>query len=196
MATISFNPQLTTSPKSTFLASTQGYIQGAFLDDTTSRMWLDAGKIASTVATAVWGAMAMTESVPAPGTGNMGNPLTIATGATNLTAFTVFNQASNGLIVPGNNVQQYTAGMSISYFRLGSNARIAVQCDPALAAALDTGTTIQAVQWDYTNQKLIAYTTGTALPVKVLSVNTNSQIVVNTGGLLTWGAGSVAIIQI
>jgi len=196
MANISFNPQLTTSPQSTFLSQTQGYIQGSFLDDTTSRMWLAAGQIASTVTAAVWGAMAMTESVPAPGSENLGNPLTIATSATNLTAFTVFNQASNGLIVPGNSVQQYDAGMTISYFRLGSNARIAVQCDSTLAAALDSGTTIQQVQWDYTNQKLIAYTTGTALPVKVLSVNTNSQIVNNASGTLTWVSGAVAIIQI
>ena len=191
MANITFNPQLTSSPASTFLSNTQGYIQGAFLDDPSARMWLCAGQIASTVTQPVWGA------VPAPGSETLGNALTLSTALASLTAFTVFNQAPNGIITPGNTVQQYDAGMSISYFRLGSNARIAVQCDSTLAAALDSGATNQAVDWDYTNQKLIA-SGGTTIPVKVLSVNTNSQIVdYNSGtGALTWVSGAVAIIQI
>lgn len=196
MANITFNPQLTTAPASSFLSNTQGYIQGSVLDDPTSRMYLNAGIIASTVTGAVWGGMGITESVPAPGSETTGGVLTIATAYTDLTGFTVFNQASNMIITPGNSVQQADAGMSISYFRFGSNARIAVQCDATLAAALDAGTIIQQVAWDFTNQKLIAYTSGTALNAKVLSVNTNSQIVVDTSGVLTWGSGAVAIIQI
>lgn len=193
---VSFNPQLTTSPANSFQQSTQGYYQGSFLDDPSSRMYLSAGQIASSVTGPVYGGMAVTEGVPAPGSETLGNPLTLSTGVAGLTAFTVFNQSNNMIIVPGNSVQQSVAGMTISYFRLGSNARIAVQCDSTLAAALDSGAINQQVLWDFTNQKLIAYTTGTALPVKVLSVNTNSQIVVNTAGVLTYATGAVAIIQL
>lgn len=194
--TISFDPQATTSPSSSFLSNTQGYVQGNYLDDPSTKNWLTQGLIASTVTAPVYGGIGLTESVPAPGSETQGNILTIATAYTNLTAFCVFNQANNMIITPGNSVQQAQAGMSAAYFRFGSNARIAVECDATLAAALDAGTTIQQVQWDFTNQKLIAYTTGTALACKVLSVNTNSRVVVNTSGVLTWSTGPVAIIQI
>ncbi len=195
MPTISFNPQLTTSPANPFLVETEGYVQGAYFDDPTTRQWLTTGMIASSVTGPVYGGMALTENVNAPNSNQGGNSLILAAGYTALTAFSVFNQASNMIIVPGNSAQLATAGMSISYFRLGSNARIAVQCNATLANALDAGATNQQVSWDFVNQILIPFAT-TALPVKVLSVNTNSKIVVNTGGVLTYSTGAVAIIQI
>lgn len=195
MPNISFNPQLTTSPANPFLIQTEGYVQGAYFDDPTTRQWLTTGMIASSVTGPVYGGMTLTENVNAPNTNQGGNSLVLASGYATLTAFSVFNQASNMIIVPGNSVQQADAGMSISYFRLGSNARIAVQCNATLANSLDTGATNQQVSWDFTNQILIPFAT-TALPVKVLSVNTNSKIVVNTGGVLTYSTGAVAIIQI
>ena len=198
---ISFNPQATTCPGSSFLQSTMGYVQGSFLDDPTSRMYLAAAQVASTVTQPVWGAMAITEGVALDSTsgGQVGGGLTLATNSASTTGFTVFNQAANGIIVPGNTVQQYTAGMTISFFRLGSNARIVVQVDPSVVASLDAGAINQQVSWDYTNQKLVAFNaTPGALPCKVLSVNTNSKIVsYNAGtGALTWTAGAVAVIQI
>ncbi len=195
MPTISFNPQLTTSPANPFLVQTEGYVQGAYFDDPTTRQWLTTGMIAASVTGPVYGGMALTENVNAPNSSQGGNSLILAAGYSTLTAFSVFNQASNMIIVPGNSAQMATAGMSISYFRLGSNARIAVQCNATLANALDAGAINQQVSWDFTNQELIAFST-TALPVKVLSVNTNSKIVVNTGGVLSYSTGAVAIIQI
>lgn len=193
---VSFDPQLTTSPANSFLTNTQGYVQGTALDDPSSRMYLESGTVASTVTGPVYGGMAISETVPAPGSETGGGILTLATSEANTTGFTVNNQANNMVIVPGNTVQQSVAGMSASFFRFGSNARIAVQCDTTLAAALDSGLVNQQVQWDYTNQKLIAYSSGTALPVKVLSVNTDSKTVLDTSGVLTWEVGAVAIIQL
>lgn len=198
---VSFNPQLTTSPSVSFLPSTEGYVQGSFLDDTTSRMYLSAAQIASSVTQPVWGAMAITEGTGLDSSvgGTVGGGLTLATNAATTTGFTVFNQANNGVIVPGNSVQQYVAGMTISFFRLGSNARIAVQLDPTILSSLDAGAVNQQVSWDYTNQKLVAFNaTPGALPCKVLSVNSNSKIVnYKSGtGALTWTTGAVAIIQI
>ena len=195
--TISFNPQLTTSPQSSFQVDTKGFVQGAFFDDPTTRLQLASGKIASTVTQPVWGGMTVSEGVNAPNTNQGGNPLTLAANYAGVTAFTVFNQANNMIIVPGNTVQQAVAGMDISYFRLGSNARIAVQCSAALANALSAGLTNQKVSWDFVNQILIPFSV-TALPVKVLEVNTNSQIVnYNAGtGALTYAIGACALIQI
>ena len=194
---INFNPQLTTSPQNTFQVETEGYVQGAYFDDPTTRMWLLQGQLASTVAQPIWGGMAIAEGVNAPNTNRGGNPLTLATGYTQYGGFTVFNQASNMVVTPGNSVQISVAGMSVSYFRQGSNARIAVQCNSTLAAAIDAGLTNQEVSWDFTNQILIPFST-TALPVKVLSVNTNSKIVSynSTTGAVTYTTGTCAIIQI
>lgn len=194
---ISFNPQLTTSPLNTFQVETEGYVQGSYFDDPSTRQWLLAGQLASTVAQPIWGGMSISEMVNAPNTNQGGNTLELAAAYASLTGFTVSNQANNMVIVPGNSAQIAVAGMSMNYFRLGSNARIQVLCDSTLAAALDAGLTNQQVSWDFTNQKLIAFST-TALPVKVLSVNTNSKVIsYNSGtGAVSWVAGTCAVIQI
>ncbi|MEK7916633.1 hypothetical protein AAB988_29485 [Burkholderia contaminans] len=196
---ISFNPMLTGSPTGTFRLDTEGYVQGAFMDDPASNPWLASGLIATTVTQPVWGGMAITESVAAPNQNGLGNPLVLAANNAGVTGFTVINRSYNAILTPGNNVPQLSAGMTAMFFRTGSNARIAVQCDATLAANLDNGTIIQQVSWDFTNQKLITYSSGVgALACKVLSVNTNSKIVsYNSGtGALTWTQGPAAIIQI
>ncbi|WP_232477619.1 hypothetical protein [Caballeronia calidae] len=144
--------------------------------------------------------MAITEQVNAPGENQMGNTIDLAANSASLTGFTVFNRGNNMIITPGNNVPQAGPGMSIMYFRTGSNARIAVQCDNTLAGSLDAGNVNQAVSWDFTNQKLIAFSSGVgALACKVLLVTTNTSKIVNYNsgtGALTWTTGYVALIQI
>ncbi|WP_320533658.1 hypothetical protein [Robbsia andropogonis] len=199
MATVSFDPMQTSAPQNSFLLSQQGYVAGAFLDDPSSRMWLLSGRIASSVTGAVYGGLPITEGINAPGENAFGNTLTLAASNSAITAFTVFNQAHNMMIVPGNSAQMATAGMTISYFRLGSNARIVVPVDTSLIATLDSGATNQQVSWDFTNNKLIAYSsTVGALACKVLAVDTNSALVEvdSTTGALSWTTGAVAIIQI
>ncbi|ATF87564.1 hypothetical protein [Burkholderia gladioli] len=199
MAQISFNPMQTSAPTGTFRLDTEGYVQGAFLDDPSSNMWLSSGIIAASVTQPVWGGMPITENVAAPNQNGLGNSLVLAANNAGVTGFTVFNRAYNAILTPGNNVPLLVAGMTAMFFRTGSNARIAVQCDATLAANLDTGAVNQQVSYDFTNQKLIAYNSGVgALACKVLSVNTNSKIVsYNSGtGALTWTQGAAAIIQI
>lgn len=195
---ISFNPMLTTNAQNSFVVDTDGLIQGAMYDDDPAiLMSLFSGLVASTVAQPVWGGMAISEYVPTIGQAGMGANLEIATAYTNITGFTVFNAAYNMVQTPGNTVQIAVAGMTTSYFKLGSNAQIVVQCDPTLATALESGLVNQQVSWDFVNQKLIAFST-TALPVKVQSVNTNSQIVsYDSGtGAVTWTQGTAAVILI
>lgn len=200
--TVSFNPQLMTSPTNTFLQSTEGYVQGTTFDDTSSRMWLASGVVASSVTQPVWGGMAITEAVPLVDKNALGSSLTLASAAGNVTGFTVFDQAHNMIIVPGNSVQQSVAGMTINYYRFGSNIRIAVGVLSTLVATLDTGAINQALYWDPALQQLTASGTAGAfaLPAttKILSLNSNSKTIsYNSGtGALTWTTGNAAIIQI
>ena len=180
---ISFNPQLTTSPANSFLLQTEGYVQGSFFsDDPAIRLSLLAGQLAATVGGSVWGGMAITENVQAPNSNQSGNSLVLATSVANTTAFSVFNQASNMIIVPGNSVQLAVAGMSMNYFRLGSNATIAVQCDPSLAANLDAGAINQQVSWDFKDSVLQTYNASTAT-VSVTSITSSYS---STTGLYTF----------
>lgn len=198
MGNISFNPNLTSAPQGTFTTSTQGYIQGDFVDDPSIRMELASGILDASINQPVWGGMAIQELVPLTGEGSLGSTLKLATSVATLTGFNVFTQAYNMIIVPGNSVQTATAGMTSNFFRLGSGARIKVQCSPALVAAVEGGAINQQVQWDFANQQLIPFAAGTAAPVKILSVNTNSKVVsFNPGtGAVSWVAGSAAVIQI
>lgn len=192
MANISFNPQLTSAPQNSFLLETEGFVQGAFFDDPSARLWLAMGQIDASVTQAIWGGMAITEYVPTSNA--QGNTLKLATSpASNITAFTVFNQANNMIITPGNTVQQADAGMSMAYFRLGSNARIAVQCDTSLASALDGNATNQQVSWDFNNQVLTAYDASTAT-VSVTSMTNSYASNVNTIAIVCAAASNVGAV--
>jgi hypothetical protein len=200
--TVSFNPQAMTSPTNTFLQSTEGYVQGATLDDTSARMWLNSGVVAASVTQPVWGGMAITEEVATVNANALGNSLVLASAAGNVTGFTVFDQSHNMIIVPGNSVQQSVAGMTINFFRFGSNIRIAVGVQASLVATLDSGAVNQALYWDPALQQLTASGTSGAfaLPAttKILSLNSNSKTIsYNSGtGALTWTTGNAAIIQL
>ena len=197
---ISFNPALTTSATNSFLLDTQGYTVGTFYnDDPAIRMSLTSGQLASTVSQPVWGGLLISESVPAINSGVMGNVIAIGTADTNYAGFTVFNQAYNMALVPGNSVPIAVANMTVNYFRKGSNAQIALACSTALSTAIEGGFTNQQVSWNYTTQQLDVYnaTTG-ALPVLVLKVNNNSKVPSynSTTGAVTWTVGPAVIIQI
>ena len=200
--TVSFNPQLTTSPSNNFQQSTEGYVQGATFDDTSSRMWLTSGVVASSVTQPVWGGMAITEEVATVNANALGNSLVLASAAGNVTGFTVFDQAHNMIIVPGNTVQQSVAGMTVNYYRFGSNIRIAVGVLSSIVATLDSGAINQMLYWDPALQQLTASGTSGAfeLPAttKILSLNSTSKTIsYNSGtGALTWTTGNAAIIQI
>jgi hypothetical protein len=197
---ITFNPNLTTAPSGNFLASTQGYFQGDFVDDPSTRMELAAGQIASSVSQPLWGGMALTESVPSAGESALGSSLTLASSAGNLTGFSVFTQGYNGVIVPGNSVQLYAPGQTLNFFRLGSGARIKVAVLASEVASLEGGAVNQTLYWDPSLQQLTASGTSGAITlpsgVLVLSVNTNSKVVSYSSGVASWAAGAVAVIKI
>jgi len=90
------------------------------------------------------------------------------------------------------------SGGLVNFYRLGSLARVALAADPALAAAVETGTTPITVPlyWDATNLRVTA-TVGTNLliPVKLLAVKgAGCMLPVYTAatGFVTWNYNGAA----
>ncbi len=199
---ITFNPSATLTGNNSFQTQSQGYIQGAFLDDPVSRMWVLQGSIAAGTTQPVWGGIPITESIASLAASTLqtaANTLSIPTTVAAITGFTLFNRAHNMLITPGGPVPQASVGMTVAYARFGTNLRIPVQCSQALATALENGAINQTVTWDFTNNRLGTFASGdTALPVKVLHVDSNSKVVIydSTTGALSWAYGYAALIQI
>lgn len=195
-SSISFNPMLTTSAADTFLLSTAGYTQGDFLADPAARMWLVEGQVVNTASAPLWAGIPVTETTPASGATTSSTPtIAAATAETNITAFTVANQAYAGVIVPGSTAPLWYAGMTMSYLRLGSNARIVVAVDSGAVSALTGAATDVTVYWDFVNNAL-TNSGSTALPVKFRGIDSNSKVFTYSSGSATWSVGSVAIIQI
>jgi hypothetical protein len=159
---ISISPYATTSPSSTFLQQTQGYVQGAMMDDPAVRMELTAGVLKSTATVPVWPGVALQEFVNIPtmsgsGADGIGAPVIQAASATTITAWCVGNQNNSMVITPGNTVPLAGVNSDVHYMRTGSNARIAVQCAQSLLGSLATSAVSGLVSWDFTNQMLVPY---------------------------------------
>jgi hypothetical protein len=164
ISSVPFNPYATTNAAGSFSVQSAGYVQGVFMDDPAIRYQLATGTVAAAATSAFWGGMAISESV-APATGydrTQGGTINLATAVTNITGFTVFNQAYSMVGSPSSPVPlAANVGASVAFFRTGSNARIAVAMDPSLVS-LDGGLITQQVSWDFNNQVLQPYDASTA----------------------------------
>lgn len=204
MAGITIQPYATNQPQDSFLLQTQGYVQGMILDDPVARMELAQGMLISTASTPLWGGVPVTELINLTGSGSEGLGPTIeaATSQANCTGFCTYTQMMSGVIVPGATAPLYGAGTSTGFFRLGSNARLVVACDPALISTLtgsDGAINSQALYWDTTNYRITLTTSSNwALPtsVRLVSVNTNSKIITYSSGtgLASWSNGDAAVL--
>lgn len=205
---VSINPYATNQPQNTFLLQTQGYVQGTAYDDPTARMELAGGVLASTETLVMWGGVPINELVNVAGSGSdgLGPVVKRSTSQATVTGWSVYNQASSMVIVPGQSAPVTGTGSYVAFFRSGSNIRIAVPVDAALAATLAGGglsITGNALFWSVSNFNVTLVTTGGnfALPTstRLLSVNTNSKII-TTGAAgiapIAWGSGAAAIILI
>lgn len=199
MSASSAFPLAQTNFAGTFSVQSDGFIQGTFMDDPAVRYALCGGIVASTETSPMWGGIAITESIPVPANQNdaLGGIITRAASNAAITGFLVFNQANAMVITPQSPVPLVGSGQTVSFFRLGSGARIAVACDSGLVS--DEGSAIDTqFTWDTTNQKLIAYDGTHAFPGKVLNFNFgNSKTVSYSSPNGTWVSnGNCALIQI
>lgn len=157
---ISINPMLTSNAYGSFSYQSDGFVQGVMMDDPASRFYIDGAPLASTETLPMWGGVAVYNDVaPATPTGTaLGNTLGRATMVSQITGFSIVNQATAWVTSPQSEAPSAASGMTVPYVRLGSNARVAVQCSTALASLASSGTLITGqVSWDFGNQQLIPY---------------------------------------
>jgi len=204
--TISFNPFGTSTPQNTFLNPTQGYIQGTVYDDPTARLELMGGYLASAETIVMWGGRPIGEQINVTAAGasdGLGPAVASATSTATATGWSVW--AASMVLIPGGAYPPVAAvGNFVPFFRYGSNARIAVSCDPALVTSISGGTNVitsQSLYWDVTNYRITLTSSGGnwALPTttKLISTNsTNSKIITYSASQASWTTGAAAIIQI
>lgn len=183
VANVSFNPNLTTVAQGSFNAASAGLVQGTAYPDPAIRFKLAGGLLATTETLPMWGGVGIFTDVPGVTGGSkkqLGPVVGRATALTNLTAFSVFDQAYGMINTPQSPVPLAGSSMQVMYYRLGSGARIAVACDPALISLVGGLTTAQ-VSWDYVNQRLVPYAPAYAgAAMTAITYNSTTGVVVLT----------------
>lgn len=169
VATIPYNPYVTTNAAGSFNVLSGGLWQGMPLDDPSVRNYLAGGVLATSETLPMWGGVAISEAVP----GSTGNPNAVlgsiitrattntVTSANGLTGFSVFQQNYSAVNTPQSPVPLVASGGQVNFYRLGSGARIPVALDPSLIS-LEGSIISSQVSWDFTNQRLQPYDASTA----------------------------------
>jgi hypothetical protein len=149
----------------------------------------------------MWGGVGVYMNIP----GVVGQPNTAfgpqmgradsLSGTKALAGFSVFDQNYTAVTTPQNTVPIVVSGQSVHAYGLGSRARIAVACDPALASLY--GTPIGGnVAWDFTSQMLVPYiaaaltiTSGTYVSATgIITLTMSAPITFSAGAALTLSA--------
>lgn len=196
VANVSFNPFLTTTAVGSFGTTWDGYIQGTAMNDPSVRNYLAGGTLAAAETLPMWGGVGLFESISLNVQGSLVGRATALTGASALAGFSVFDQDHSMINTPQSPVPLAASGMGVTFYRLGSGARIPVACDAGLAALAGTATGT-AVSWDFVNQQLIpfvapdtitagVYTQGTGL----VSLTLNAATTLNPGDTFTVSAAT------
>jgi hypothetical protein len=200
-----FNPYVQTNAAGMFNIESDGYIVGAAMPDPSARNWLAGGWLAATETLPMFGGVAISEAIPQerppvtrPDTA-LGGAIIRATVATigfapgSITGFSVFDQNYAAVNTPQSPCPSVQAGGLVNFYRLGSQARVALAIDPALIS-LEGAIITQQVSWDLANQRIIAFATN-ALPVKILGIKSSNCMVpvFNAGnGQVTWNYNGAA----
>ncbi|PIJ48834.1 hypothetical protein BL250_02255 [Erwinia sp. OLTSP20] len=155
MASLSLNPMATTNALGSFGVQSDGYIQGVALDDPANRFNLAAGTVAENETQPLWGGLPVAENLPGTNSSPRGSTIRRAVSLSGIEGFTVFNQAHNGLTTPQSPVPLYASGMSVSYYRLGSNMRVPLKASPEVVALGTSGASVKTpLAWDFVNSQL------------------------------------------
>lgn len=155
MANLSLNPMATTNAASSFGVQSDGFIQGVALDDPANRFNLASGTVAATETKPLWGGLPVAELLPGVKSSPRGSTIRRAVSLAELEGFTVFNQAHNGLTTPQSPVPLYASGMSVSFYRLGSNMRVPLKASVQVVALGTAGASVKtALAWDFVNDRV------------------------------------------
>lgn len=155
MANLSLNPMTTTNALGSFSVQSDGYIQGVALDDPANRFNLSSGTVVSTETKPLWGGLAIAELLPGNQSSPRGSNIRRAASVAELEGFTVFNQAHNGLTTPQSPVPQFASGMSVSYYRLGSNMRVPLKASAQVVALGTSGASVRTpLAWNFVHDEV------------------------------------------
>jgi hypothetical protein len=210
-ATVTFNPYAQSAGNAgLFNVSSTGLRQGTAYPDPSTRYRLRGCLLANTETLPMWGGVGVYMDVPGSATGGTTNPnyslgpicgrATALTGNTALAGFSVFDQAYGMVTSPQSPVPLIGSYGQVAVYPLGSLARIAVACDPALID-LRAGPIGANVSWDFTNQLLVPYlgsltissgtynnTTGIVTLVMAVAVTFDAGDSITVAGLSGTGA--------
>ncbi|HHP5643251.1 TPA: hypothetical protein ACSC6H_005145 [Klebsiella variicola] len=155
MANLSLNPMETTNAAGSFGVQSDGFIQGVALDDPANRFNLASGTVAATETKPLWGGLPVAELLPGVNSSPRGSTIRRAVSLAELEGFTVFNQAHNGLTTPQSPVPLYASGMSVSFYRLGSNMRVPLKASAQVVALGTAGASVKTpLAWDFVNNQV------------------------------------------
>lgn len=155
MANLSLNPMATTNAAGSFGVQSDGFIQGVALDDPANRFNLASGTVAATETKPLWGGLPVAELLPGVNSSPRGSTIRRAASLAELEGFTVFNQAHNGLTTPQSPVPLYASGMSVSFYRLGSNMRVPLKASTQVVALGTAGASVKTpLAWDFVNNQV------------------------------------------
>lgn len=155
MANLSLNPMATTNAAGSFGVQSDGFIQGVALDDPANRFNLASGTVAATETKPLWGGLPVAELLTGVNSSPRGSTIRRAVSLAELEGFTVFNQAHNGLTTPQSPVPLYASGMSVSFYRLGSNMRVPLKASAQVVALGTAGASVKTpLAWDFVNNQV------------------------------------------
>lgn len=155
MANLSLNPMATTNAAGSFGVQSDGFIQGVALDDPANRFNLASGTVAATETKPLWGGLPVAELLPGVNSSPRGSTIRRAVSLAELEGFSVFNQAHNGLTTPQSPVPLYASGMSVSFYRLGSNMRVPLKASAQVVALGTAGASVKTpLAWDFVNNQV------------------------------------------
>lgn len=198
------NYMLTSTSQGLFAdSSANGLVQGVAHPDPATRFQLRSGWLSGTETIPMWGGVGIYEYIsggsgtpptaPAKSLGVQVGRATGLTGSKPLQGFSVFDQAYGMVNTPSSPVPTAGSYMQVMTYRLGSGARIALACDPALIN-LYGGSINQQVSWDFVNQILVPYV-GT-LTISSGTYNSTTGVVTLTmSAPITFSPGDAIVVS-
>ena len=197
VATLNSNPFATTGSFGLFTgAAAAGLVQGTAYADPSTIFALRRGWLSSSETIPMWGGVGIYENIPGVA-GNPVLPLGVKVGRASTVAaingFSVFDQAYNMVNNPQSPVPLIGSYGTVMSYRMGSGARIAVACDPALVSLFDSAIST-AVSWDCTNQLLIPYL-GTLTISSGTYVSGTGVVTLTMSAPITFSPGDAIIVS-
>lgn len=155
MANLSLNPMATTNAVGSFGIVSDGFIQGVAMDDPANRFNLASGTVAPNEPLPIWGGIPVAELLSGTQSAPRGTTIRRAKSLSEIEGFSVFNQAHNGLTTPQSPVPMFASGMSVSFYRFGSNMRVPLKASSAVVALGTSGASVTTpLAWDFANNQL------------------------------------------